>query len=98
MSGHVIRLITLASPRAPGTEHDGRFVVEFEPGRMDLRGFLHGGKIVTTDNVHDARRFTDPGEALAYWQKANGVRPDGKPNRPLTAWTAEITRYDKHVN
>lgn len=55
----------------------------------------HGGR-GSVDAVQDpalARRFTDVVDALAYWRRQSDVRPlrpDGKPNRPLTAYTVEV--------
>ncbi|HTA42645.1 MAG TPA: hypothetical protein VK789_09370 [Bryobacteraceae bacterium] len=38
-----------------------------------------------------AKRFADAGEALEEWRRSNGrLRPDGKPDRPLTAFTVDI--------
>lgn len=40
-----------------------------------------------------AKRFADKAEAMEAWRGVNQVeptRPDGKPNRPLTAYTVEI--------
>lgn len=40
-----------------------------------------------------AKQFGGPIEALEFWKtirKRDGLRPDGKPNRPLTAFTVSI--------
>jgi len=55
----------------------------------------HGGR-GAVDAVQDpakARRFTDVVEAMEYWRRQSAVRPlrpDGLPNRPLTAYTIEV--------
>jgi hypothetical protein len=84
-----IRLFELAIPGRP-TPHDGNFVVEFRPGAMDRHGALHGGILRTSRDPADALSFPSALEAFEFWRQANGLRPDGKPNRPLTAWTIEF--------
>lgn len=51
------------------------------------------GETVFTDRIHEALTFLSPMEAMQFWQQqslAVPLRPDGKPNRPLTAFTCEI--------
>jgi len=51
---------------------------------------------VFTEDIGKAMRFVDVAEAMAFWQRSPTNHPirssDGKPNRPLTAWTVEIIR------
>lgn len=57
----------------------------------DQNGFA--GLIAITSDPSKAMRFVDAGEALACWKRQSAtmpIRPDGKPNRPLTAFHAEI--------
>jgi len=55
----------------------------------------HGGR-GSVDAVQDpaqALRFRDVLEAMEYWRRQSTVRPlrpDGLPNRPLTAYTIEV--------
>lgn len=74
-------------PSVNGTkdEHAGQWIVSFDPGAPGSRGHLK-----TTKNELDARRFPNHRAAWEFWMQDNGVRPDGKPNRPLTAWTVII--------
>jgi hypothetical protein len=47
---------------------------------------------MTTDPLQ-AKMYADAKEATAEWRAVSHVRPvrpDGKPNRPLTAFTVEI--------
>lgn len=85
---HVIKLIgTTIGIR---TEHDDQWLVEYDP---DGGENPYAGRIVTTPNLDEARRFT-AAEATATWMqvsKAHPTRPDGKPNRPLTAFSVEIS-------
>lgn len=51
------------------------------------------GSVVTTSNLDEAVRFADAGAALEFWQRQSTVRPvrpDGKPNRPLTSYHVEV--------
>jgi hypothetical protein len=51
------------------------------------------GHLVVTDNTDDARQYRDAAAAFADWKRTSTthpVRPDGKPNRPLTAYTVEF--------
>lgn len=64
--------------------HVGQYVKSFDPD-------AHGGRgqLVTSPDRADALRFADAAEALAFYQSQSTVvplRPDLKPNRPLTAF------------
>lgn len=51
-----------------------------------------------TSNKARAIRFDDAKAALEEWRRQSTVRPlrpDGKPNRPLTAYTVTIERVDE---
>lgn len=70
------------------TPHDGRYVqrcefdVPFGTLAMD-----------STPRPADALQFASSGEALDYWRtasKSHPLRPDGKPNRPLTGLTVSV--------
>ena len=69
------------------TPHDGRWLKHYDPSDC-----LVTDRIVleTTDREDEARTFSIGIEAIECWRTAVGFRPDGKPNRPLTAWTVEI--------
>lgn len=56
------------------------------------------GTFTITRDRSAALAFDDPGAALECWRQVSTRtprRPDGKPNRPLTALTVEVTRLDK---
>lgn len=53
------------------------------------------GTVIFTHNREHAKHFDSPIEALSYWRtqsKTVPLRPDGKPNRPLTAYNICILR------
>ncbi len=76
---------------------DGRYLVEYDPeidGR-DPKGRPMRAHVVTTSNKSEARQYADSIEAFGHWKqqcKREPVRPDGKPNRPLTAFTVELEK------
>jgi hypothetical protein len=78
------------------TAYDGQYVVEYDasrPGREQGTGrpmmMCH---LVATPDRAKATRYT-AGEAHELWtsiDKRHPVRPDGKPNRPFTAFTSVV--------
>jgi len=59
----------------------------------------HGrGRIIMTQKQDEAKRFDDVTAALDFYRTASKVvpiRPDGKPNRPLTAYNVQISYEDQ---
>ena len=89
----VIRLIGLANGEP--SLADGEWVKEYNPSRdgTDPAGQAIGCLLVTTSDPAQARLY-GMAEVLDVWNRVdarNPTRPDGKPNRPLTAYTVEIT-------
>jgi hypothetical protein len=91
---YVIRLLAFANPRsiegpdgALAASHLDRFLVRFHPGAD-----RYEDQIVTTDDVDKAKGFRTAGEAMRVWRQDYGIRWDGQPNRPLTAYTVSVTR------
>jgi hypothetical protein len=72
-------------------------LVEYDPGRAGSEP--HTGApilchLVTTGELEHATRYTTT-EAFELWRSVdprNPTRADGKPNRPLTAFTVNIFR------
>lgn len=55
------------------------------------------GFIAMTQKKGEAKRFEDAGLAMEYYRTASKVvplRPDGKPNRPMTAYHVSICDED----
>lgn len=80
----VIKLIGLAGWDMP-THYDGQYLESYDPDRNAFEG-----AIVVTRNKADAMRFADVKQALAFWKQQSRtlpLRPDGEPNRPLTAFS-----------
>jgi hypothetical protein len=82
----VIRIMGVADGR-PSTA-EGLYVRDMDVDAHEGRGLLDA-----TPFVEDALHFESHADALAYWQRVSDVapvRPDGKPNRPLTAYTVTL--------
>jgi hypothetical protein len=87
-----MKVLIWADSLAGGTPVHG-FLKAFDPDAHDGRG-----DIVFTRDVSQALKFDDGAQALECWRRQSTVRPvrpDGKPNRPLTAFTIEIISEDK---
>jgi hypothetical protein len=84
MMAHVIQIHGLAIGGGPQG-----YVKEYTPDG-------HGGRgdLVITAKLEDAKRYDDAAAALREWKRTSRTHPvrpgDGKPNRPLTAFTVEI--------
>lgn len=79
------------------TPFDGQYVVEYNPSRegIDPFGRPWGFHLVCTADPQQARVFADLAEFKELWaavDQRNPVRLDGKPNRPLTAFTVATER------
>ncbi len=74
------------------TEFDGKYVAAYDPAYHPAGEKYDGGLLVVVDTPAEAMQFADAGEALEKWREAYGIRADGKPNRPLTAFTVEVEK------
>jgi hypothetical protein len=79
--GVLIRIEGLASGNPCSVA--GEYVRDFS-----VHGPGQRGVVTTTNDPARAKLFADAGAAFKYWKQTHGTRPyDGKPNRPLTAYT-----------
>lgn len=83
----VLQIICRATGE-PSAE-DGQFIGAFNP-----RPLPHGAVRFTRER-RNALRFISAGEAFEFYGQAHGTRPDGEPNRPLTAWSVSIEPVDE---
>jgi hypothetical protein len=83
-----LHLLTLVD----GTPHEytDTFVVEFDPTVHREDGTYDGGLLRVTRDPSQARQFANFEELARYWQQDYGLRADGEPNRPLTAFNVEV--------
>ena len=72
------------------TDFDGQYVMVYDPTYHPEGEEYDGGILEVTPNLAEARQFGDLVEAAEYWRQSYGLRPDGEPNRPLTAFHVEI--------
>lgn len=85
----VIQLVSLVS----GDPHslDGTYVVQYHPGPTSMP---HGHCLLrTTPDILKAKVYANAEAAHSEWTRVDNrrpVRPDGQPNRPMTAWNVVI--------
>jgi hypothetical protein len=74
----------------------GAFLRSFDPNANDGRG-----DVVWTTDLRDARAFLAKEDAWAEWNQVSTtrpMRPDGKPNKPLTAWNILVVPSSDYEN
>jgi hypothetical protein len=86
-----IRIVGLVNGEP--SEYDGTYVIDYDPTpRVDHEGeFVH---LIVTQNKAQARQFQTYAQAVAFYQspsRAGLPREDGKPDRPLTAFSVEVS-------
>jgi hypothetical protein len=81
-----IVMLCLGSPIGSPGPHNNRYLRSMDFTRSD--------GLVTCADIADAKRFADMVEALTYLRTVPECHPirrsDGKPNRPLFAWSWEF--------
>ena len=93
----VIRLLGLASGGT--TSFDGRFLSAYDPliPGEDPDGRQMQATVEAVDDPDEAIHFDDMEAAWRCWSTLGNPpwRPDGKPNRPLTAFTVDMLSLDE---
>jgi hypothetical protein len=90
----VIKIIGLVNGGA--TAFDGQYLQEFDASRDGVEpdsGREMMCHLVTTPDISEAKVFADVIEVHRLWvtvDEREPVRPDGQPNRPLTAFTVMV--------
>ena len=75
------------------TPFDGKYLAEYDPKKpgVDPNGRPMTAHVVCTEDPEKALVFPSAVEALEKWREPSGhIRWDGKPDRPLTAFTVEV--------
>ena len=72
------------------TPYDGKYLLQYDPSYHPAGTEYNDGIIEVTDDPRLAMRFPSALEALEKWKESYGMREDGRPNRPLTAWTVMV--------
>jgi hypothetical protein len=78
-----------------GGYYNGLYIQEFHPD-TDPLGL---GEVITTPHADMAKQFADFESAIEFWKqqsKRMPLRPDGKPNRPLTAFSITFEHTDEN--
>lgn len=68
--------------------HEDEWLESFDHDAYNGRGYG-----TFTRKINHAKRFASKAEAFEFWGRQSAVkplRPDGRPNKPLTALTIEI--------
>jgi len=71
------------------------FVKSYDPTIHEPNGSYNGGRLEFTKDPREAFVYADFVAASEAWRqtsgcRCHGIRKDGKPNRPLTAYTITI--------
>lgn len=96
MTDYVIRIIHSPEEFASASADPsaaGQWVEWYDPDAMN------GVGVVKLTKKHTmAQRFASYRDAFSLWREQSSVRPlrrDGKPNRPLTAYSISIEPYEE---
>ena len=87
----VIQIVALAAGGG-GAGLRGQYVESYTPDGNEGRGDL-----VLTPHVQAAKRYPSAAAAMDEWRRVSTTHPtrsDGKPNRPMTAFTIKIEDPD----
>lgn len=85
---YVIKLLAMADGR-PVRFCAGAYVKAY-----DVDAYGGRGRLIPTQERASAQPFETPAQAIEFVQRQSTVKPlreDGEPNRPLTAYTVEIS-------
>lgn len=89
-------LMGLVNPRFGATGLEGQWLEEYDPrreGTAPANSMPMLAHITATEDPAKAMRFRDVAAARRVWMRWDGTdRPDGRPSRPLTSFTIEVTR------
>jgi hypothetical protein len=90
MTAYAIQAVSFAN----GEEcpHAGQWLRDFDHDAFGGQGY---GSF--TVRPHEAMQFESLEDALSFWNRQSTIkpfRPDGKPNKPLTALTVAVERLE----
>lgn len=72
----------------------GKYILSFDPQYPHPLGI---GKLELTKSIEMAQKFPNLELAMAFWKQQSPtvpLRDDGRPNRPLTAYTITFESVD----
>ena len=81
-----IKILSLAT--GGSSIYDGQYLVDYNPTPLESGEVL----LAVCDDRAGAKKFSTVDEAMAVWEGVSqkGPMSDGKPDRPLTAYSVEI--------
>jgi len=79
----------IGTGQAP-TPFDDKYVAAYDPSYHPAGEEYDGGLLLVVDRPEEAQQFQTLADALAKYRASYGIRTDGEPNRPLTAFTVEF--------
>ena len=89
---YIIRIVGLID--GTPTDFDEQYIVEYDPSRVGTHPItgrpMPVFHLVTTPDPRRATRFAAAPATALYRAVDQPTRPDGEPNRPLTAFTVDI--------
>lgn len=91
----VIKIVGMVGGAA--SPFDDEYLTHYDPDRpsRDRRGWPMMATVVTSPDIDMATGYPTLAEAHQEWTRVSArspVREDGKPNRPLTAFTVEVAK------
>lgn len=89
---HVIRIAGVPLDLDHTPVEVGHYLKTYQASGGNGHGFIE-----TTGNIAKAIHFPDARAAMECWRTVSTThprRPDGKPNRPLTAFTVELVKVE----
>lgn len=97
---YVLKLLSLAD--GTKTAYDGQYLVSYNPEMdgTDPDGNEMQCTIKCTTDANGAKTYPSQSAAWAEWTRTSKrapVRGDGRPNKPLTAYTVEILPLEQAV-
>jgi hypothetical protein len=89
----VIKIEWLGGHVSAPSRFEGSYVSAFDPEAHDGRGSMSA-----TFDKSEAKKFDNAADAMEFYRQQSKTHPiretDGKPNRPLTAYTVSIETVD----
>lgn len=91
---HLVKIRIVGTAAGGWNEYNGQYIVSYDPDVHRANGEYDGGKLICTSDPEQAPLFPIE-DAFQLWRsgpncKCHRLRPDGEPNRPLTAFNVAM--------
>jgi hypothetical protein len=97
---HIIRVLSAATQPLYVKDGDVDYIPSSIRGQH-LKAYTTTGCLFTTANINEAKKFADAAAASEFYLRQSTVlplRPDGRPNRPFTAYTVSVEPEGWHLD